>query len=106
MVDSETLKTMVATSPGLVAVIVIVILFVRYLERREKSNEIIHQEHVDERRQCRLALDANAKSNIITAVETQRLVSAISINTEESKRVSNELSNLAITLNRQYSTKG
>ena len=82
MVDSETLKTMVATSPGLVAVIVIVILFVRYLERREKSNEIIHQEHVDERKQCRIALDANAKSPVMRSITTPSTCnSAQSINT-------------------------
>ncbi len=62
---------------GIAAVVVVVGLFMRFLEKRDKAFEQIHREHIDERAMCRQALSANAVASTATAVASERTVTAL-----------------------------
>lgn len=78
----ELLKSIAGQTPGLVVYLLLIWIVFRYLERRDADYRLMHAEHVDERRQCRLSVEANARALSATAIETQKNINETNRNTE------------------------
>ncbi len=57
---AELLKTLAFQSPGLVGIVIIAWLFMKHLNKRQEYEKEMHEEHIDERTQCRQAMAQNA----------------------------------------------
>ena len=90
---TEIIKTIAVQSPGLVVSWLIVQLFMKHLSHRQEAEKTLHAEHLDERKQCRVAIEANARAIHSNLTETQKNIYTTSANTEALNNLAHVISN-------------
>lgn len=88
---TELLKTMAVQSPGLVAAMVLAWMVMKHLTKRQEFEREMHNEHIDERKQGRLAAQEHAQALRVFATELQKNMFEMQRNTESNNNLTNML---------------
>lgn len=104
----DLLKTMAFQSPGLVAALALAWMFTKHLTKRQEFEKEMHTEHIDERTQCREAMNENARALRAFTNEIQRNMAEVYRNTESNNNLTQTLShtNLKELLTRARERQG
>jgi hypothetical protein len=71
------IKGLVESAPHLTALVIIVLTFVRHLEKRDTMIETLHREHLDERRESRKVIEAAAQAREDNTAALNKLVNTL-----------------------------
>ena len=78
----ELLKTIAFQSPGLVGIILVAWMFMKHLAKRQEYEKELHDDHIDERTQCRQAMQQNAHALRSFSDEIQKNLFMLDRNTK------------------------
>lgn len=90
----DLLKTVILQSPGLAAYIFLAWLFMRYLNKRMEFERGMHNEHIYEREQGRLAAQKTAEALRSFSIELQKNMFEMQRNTEANNNLTQTLSRI------------
>lgn len=74
------IKGLVENAPHLTALVLVVITFVRHLEKRDTLIQDLHREHLDERRESRKVIAAAALAREENTAALNKLVNTLEAN--------------------------